>query len=142
MYVQIFIPDVVAAFQKMEHAINQHCNESAPSNSSAPMRPGDFCVARSSVDGVWYRARVAETVENGAAFKVMFIDYGNKEVVKVSDVRPFLEQFSKVPAMAVHCTLARVCPPGGGKTWNKEASEYVSKLVSSSFVIDPTLYYC
>lgn len=42
---------------------------------------GDTCVARYSADGEWYRAKVEKILPDHEV-AVLFIDYGNREVVK------------------------------------------------------------
>lgn len=49
---------------------------------------GDVCAAKYSADGLWYRARVEKPLPN-KQFQVTFVDYGNQEVVKSSDLVPF-----------------------------------------------------
>lgn len=39
---------------------------------------------------------------------IVFIDYGNSETKPASEIYPLQESFTRLPAMAVACTLAEV----------------------------------
>ncbi|KAF6206314.1 hypothetical protein GE061_017545 [Apolygus lucorum] len=62
---------------------------------------GDICVAK-SFDGNWYRAKISAAVENN--FTVHYIDYGNKEEIKVENLRKLDDEFNS-PAMCVGVVL-------------------------------------
>lgn len=51
---------------------------------------GDVYVAQFAEDGQWYRARTLQKVGNN--WQVEFIDYGNLEIVKLSDLRHLPDQ--------------------------------------------------
>ena len=88
--------------QKMSQKMNEYC-EGSPQSSMLPVL-GQLCCAKFSEDGMWYRARV-DACLSLTSLGVHFLDYGNKEVVSVSNVRPFKRDFMHVPAQAIHCCL-------------------------------------
>ena len=127
LYIQVFDNEQTQLYQKLTVDIDVHYQNSAPAQQK--FVKGDLCVAKSCQE-CWCRCQVVETNKEGMA-KVKFVDFGSVEEVKVVGLQPLLEQFAGVPAMAVHCSLADVCTPGGGNTWNKEATAYLQKKVSS-----------
>lgn len=80
-------------------------------NSSLPddVHPPDLDVgtpicALFAEDEEWYRA-VIESIPSEFEVGVRFVDYGNSDVVLLSDVRPLDKKFLNVPMQAVHCCL-------------------------------------
>ena len=80
-------------------------------NSSLPddVHPPDLVVgtpicALFAEDEEWYRA-VVESIPSEFEVGVHFVDYGNSDVVLLSDVRPLDKKFLNVPVQAVHCCL-------------------------------------
>ena len=77
---------------------------------------GDFCCAKFSEDGNWYRSLVlqicclTESGEKNVTAEVFYIDFGNIEKVDVKDLRELLPQFISIPAHVVRCCLADVNP--------------------------------
>ena len=81
-----------------------------------PPRVGEFCCAKFSVDGNWYRGLVlqvrcaGDSGEKAITVEVFYIDFGNIEQVDVGDLRELLPQFISMPAQVVRCSLADVNP--------------------------------
>jgi len=49
-------------------------------------------VAKFSVDGKWYRARILRELKN--RYEVLFLDYGNRELVGLNDIRKMPDNLS------------------------------------------------
>ncbi|XP_065078217.1 uncharacterized protein krimp isoform X1 [Ochlerotatus camptorhynchus] len=60
-----------------------------------------------SGDGQWYRAEVLEYFHDGL-MDVFYLDYGNRENVRLEDLRMWDDRFDYLPFQAVHCRLANV----------------------------------
>ena len=58
------------------------------------LQVGDECYARWSEDEVWYRARVLELLDTGD-YKVLFLDYGNQDIVRPGAVVQKAEDIPK-----------------------------------------------
>ncbi|XP_063433954.1 uncharacterized protein LOC134715596 isoform X2 [Mytilus trossulus] len=114
-------------------------------------RPIDACVVNDIVlalyreDENWYRAKVLSTNDN--SLSVLFIDYGNSEVVDISDARLAPTELKQYSGLAVNCVLEDIHPTDGN-TWsngdkekiqedllNKEFTAEVTDIVSSGYVI-------
>lgn len=66
--------------------------------------------ARSSTDGKWYRARIDGNVTLDPATGdshviVFFVDWGNRDLVPLADVKPLLSRFGLVPPLALRCRI-------------------------------------
>ena len=60
--------------------------------------------AQFAEDGCWYRA-VIQSVPSEFEVEVQYIDYGNSDVILLSDVRQLSRRFFDLPMQAVHCCL-------------------------------------
>ncbi|KXJ71624.1 hypothetical protein RP20_CCG020140 [Aedes albopictus] len=60
-----------------------------------------------AADGQWYRAEVLEYFHDDLV-EVFYLDYGNKENVRLKDLRMWDDRFDYLPFQAVHCRLGNV----------------------------------
>nr|CAD7257699.1 unnamed protein product [Timema shepardi] len=67
------------------------------------IKPGAICVARYSVDEMWYRG-VVKSVGDTTAL-VSFPDYGNMEDVPLTDIMGITHEFSQLPVQGIKCAL-------------------------------------
>ena len=88
---------------------------------------GVYCLARYSVDEEWYRAHVISCDANQAA--VQFVDYGNVDIVPLSDLKQLEdEQLCTVAMQAVKCGLAHMRPLGGSH-WSAASCEFLADTI-------------
>lgn len=76
---------------------------SVPGHMTSP-DPGLYCAARYYEDQAWYRAKILEKVDSNQV-SVQFIDYGNVEVVNISEVTSLSRPLCILPAQAIQCSL-------------------------------------
>uniref|UniRef100_A0A915HS27 Tudor domain-containing protein n=1 Tax=Romanomermis culicivorax TaxID=13658 RepID=A0A915HS27_ROMCU len=69
--------------------------------------PGKLCAAKYSADNCWYRGFVLNR-PRPAAFEIYFVDYGNTEMIYLTDLRTLSSDFSKYPPRAFRCALKNV----------------------------------
>ena len=60
--------------------------------------------------------------------QVLFTDYGNTEVVSLSNIRSLVGKFQKDPPFAIQCHLSEVMP--GADKWTKTACEFLADTLS------------
>lgn len=77
---------------------------------------GQPCIAIFEEDSMWYRAKVESVSQSRAT--VQFVDYGNTQNVKVSDLKQIEAQFLKLPALAALCTVNP-----NKSTWSADETE-------------------
>ncbi|XP_033632805.1 uncharacterized protein LOC117294486 isoform X2 [Asterias rubens] len=100
---------------------------------------GQLCAARFSADNAWYRARAVEKVAPESAVKVMFVDYGNVEVVALNEIRKLEGWLTEVPEFSHRCGIHGMIAPSGGKQllWSEETIKHVkSKLENAMCTVD------
>ena len=88
------------------------------------IKQGMICCAKYSVDDQWYRACVLEN--NGDTISVCFVDYGNSENVSPQNLRPLLEVFCYMPALAYKFGLAGILPVEN--EWSQEVCDLFERI--------------
>ena len=109
----------------------EHFDVGSAEELEKPVLKGTICAARFSLDKKWYRCRVIGTVGKGAV-SVQFIDYGNTEVINavdgaMPDLRKLPKNLLAFDPQSMACSLAFLKVPRTGKTFGKEACEYLKK---------------
>uniref|UniRef100_A0A158P6P6 Staphylococcal nuclease domain-containing protein 1 n=1 Tax=Angiostrongylus cantonensis TaxID=6313 RepID=A0A158P6P6_ANGCA len=95
--------------EKMTADLREYLRQHPPMTGAFNAKRGDLCAAPFSIDGLWYRAKV-ESIRAGQA-EVLFIDYGNREVVPASSLTQLPSGFAHIPAGAKEYGLALVAIP-------------------------------
>ncbi|XP_060086316.1 uncharacterized protein LOC132565637 [Ylistrum balloti] len=97
-YIQLakLASELEALMERLEKACGQ---KSRPSM----IVPGMACAAKFSGDEMWYRATVTHVNTDNA--DVMFIDYGNSEVVAFDRIREISQDCLSLPPQAILCCL-------------------------------------
>lgn len=63
------------------------------------------CISLFHEDGQWYRATILEYSKNNNQIKVRYVDYGNKEIISLSDVREISETWTSLPPASIQARL-------------------------------------
>ncbi|XP_041857081.1 RING finger protein 17 isoform X2 [Melanotaenia boesemani] len=92
---------------------------------------GQACAARFE-DKLWYRAQVIGH-PGQRKVEVQYVDYGNKKILSVSDLRKIKDEFLALPAKAIPCSLADVIPVDG-KTWSEACTNRFISLAHQQCV--------
>ncbi|XP_045158547.2 uncharacterized protein LOC123524421 isoform X3 [Mercenaria mercenaria] len=88
---------------------------------------GDLCLALFHEDKSWYRARVLQNL--GHSLKVFFIDYGNTEIVKMTDMRAAPDYVLAIPALSTKCVVSDCTPLSG--VWTDEEKKKIETMLHS-----------
>ncbi|XP_078612166.1 uncharacterized protein LOC144882311 isoform X2 [Branchiostoma floridae x Branchiostoma japonicum] len=108
----------------------QQFYSTAQSSISYP-EVGMRCCALYSEDSMWYRAVITDVLEQQV--EVKFVDFGNTEMLDLTDIRVLDERFAVAPAYAVECSLAYIKPTSG--TWSAKAIEKFSSLTEERTLV-------
>jgi len=89
----------------------------------------DLVRAQYTQDDQWYRATV--TAVEGDKYRVLYVDYGNSEVVPAARVKPLSAKFGQegLRYQAQKAHLAYVKPPNVKEDYGQEAAETLRDLV-------------
>nr|XP_004653014.2 tudor domain-containing protein 6 [Jaculus jaculus] len=82
------------------------------------------CLVKRTANGRWSRALIsgAQSLEH---VSILFVDYGDKEVVRTEDIRSVSDEFLKVRAQAFRCSLYNLIQPTGENpfVWDEKATQ-------------------
>ena len=120
-WLQLYNLATLTEFEKLLIDINAYCEKSSLL-SSVPLL-GQLCCAKFNEDGSWSRARIIGFDEKKKV-NVLFIDFGNTQITDFTSLRPLLEEFLRIPAQGVCCSLN-----GYSSANNEETSYLFSSLV-------------
>uniref|UniRef100_A0A8C3PH90 Tudor domain containing 1 n=1 Tax=Calidris pygmaea TaxID=425635 RepID=A0A8C3PH90_9CHAR len=110
---------------ELQVSLNEHCDK-FPSSPAFRPAVGNVCCAQFTEDNLWYRAAVVEYVSEDTVL-VGYIDYGNREVLPLTKLRPMIPRLMDLPAQAIKCTLAGIKPPLGA--WTSKTTLLMNQLV-------------
>ena len=79
-----------------------------------------LCCAKFSGDGIWYRSSVKK-ITGGGKYEVVFLDFGNTEVLPISEIRELSPKFKQLPVVGLHCCLYGVSPANGNASFSDDA---------------------
>ncbi|GFO25362.1 RING finger protein 17 [Plakobranchus ocellatus] len=95
--------------------------------SGATWQVDEFCAARFSEDGLWYRGKIL-TSDPASGCLVEMVDYGYQEVVSESDLRPLSRPLGEyMECAAVRCHIANLVAAGSAEPskWSRTAIEFM-----------------
>ncbi|XP_069742481.1 tudor domain-containing protein 6-like [Narcine bancroftii] len=111
-----------------------------------PFQPGQSaCIVNYSEDGKWYRALILGKVIL-MEVDVLYIDYGNRERVHLSELRAIRPEFLLYKGQAFRCSLYNIIQPIGPDPflWNEDSiaafHEFIDNTLSSYMGLKCTVY--
>ena len=128
LYVHPVTSDTAHNMGSFMTSITEYCT-SQTTPPATPPSVGHFCLAQFS-DGNWFRAKV-ESVGSGGSLDVLFVDFGNRETVSLSQIRPMAAHFVDLPVQVLQCGLCGVTA-GEAMDPDPAACSLFNELVTSS----------
>ncbi|XP_067841367.1 tudor domain-containing protein 6-like [Heptranchias perlo] len=122
---------------KMQEYYNTHEDHFQPGQPA--------CVVKYSEDGKWYRALTLGKVIV-MEVDVLYIDYGNRERVPLSDLRAIRPEFLLFKGQAFRCSLYNIIQPMGPDPfmWNEDSiaafQEFIDNALSLYMELKCTVY--
>ncbi|XP_069140609.1 uncharacterized protein [Argopecten irradians] len=88
---------------------------------------------------MWRRGQVSRVDRDSEAVDVLYIDYGDTELVNIDRLCVNQEDFFSYPSQALRCSLAGIIPIA--KTWTSRASKMFQDMVSNEIFQTVVLAY-
>ncbi|CAF0843259.1 unnamed protein product [Didymodactylos carnosus] len=130
------LPKYGRQFQNLHQTMNAYYRNSE-FNPSVRYRRGDFCVAKYSKDGEYYRARIGkiDMKKDGLEkYCVIYVDFGNSEWTLHDNIRILRQEFSLLEAQAIPCSLDRISPimdANGKYSWQTDVGQGSARYLIS-----------
>ncbi|KAM5126739.1 tudor domain-containing protein 1-like, partial [Mantella aurantiaca] len=87
----------------------------------------EVCAAKYSKDQQWYRVLVYNVESSMSKAQVLYLDYGNQEILSLCDLQPMHGDLELTPPCAMHFGVAHsLAPPYG---WSPECLVEVKRLL-------------
>ncbi|XP_071598191.1 tudor domain-containing protein 6 [Heliangelus exortis] len=114
--------------------IQQYCKKSSHPCSW----PSSVCLAQYSEDEKWYRAFIISEVSSAGKVEVLYVDFGNRELVSLVNLRSAEESFLRLEPQAFRCSLYNFIQPNGQDpfAWDEEAIQTFQEFVESSSLFE------
>ncbi|KAJ2884312.1 hypothetical protein H4R27_002193 [Coemansia aciculifera] len=109
-FVQIAQPDNIAGLEALMAGLALDHKQAKSAADFAP-KAGQLVAACYTVGDEWHRARVVKHMPGKREYEVLYVDFGNSEVVPVDRIRPLSAKFSALPSQAHEAQLAFVSLP-------------------------------
>jgi staphylococcal nuclease domain-containing protein 1 len=113
--------------EKLMSQLRTELEARPPIAGSYTPKAGELCVAKFSMDDEWYRAKILSAKSSGDV-TVLFIDYGNKEVLKSTRLAALPAGFETLPGQAHEYALAMV-QVGSDEDDVENALDYLKELM-------------
>lgn len=103
---------------------------------------GEPVAARSSIDNVWYRAKVV-SLGSGDQLKVFYVDFGFSEWLSLNDIRALDPRFTHLPIQSQLCTLVDSDLRGmrDETGWNEEMCRKFIQCVTGEILLVETVCF-
>ncbi|XP_005297429.2 tudor domain-containing protein 6 isoform X2 [Chrysemys picta bellii] len=110
--------------------IQDYCKTSAQPHCWA----SPVCLAKYSEDEKWYRALIISGECSTEQVEVIYVDYGNKELVSVKNLCSINANFLKLKAQAFRCSLYNLIQPNGQDpfVWDEKAIQAFQEFVDDT----------
>ncbi|XP_038614203.1 tudor domain-containing protein 1 isoform X2 [Tachyglossus aculeatus] len=129
-YLQIYSSAVVEYIGKLSVSLRETYTNTAIQEEYIPIK-GEVCVAKYFVDQTWNRIIVQDVdVPQGKA-QVLYIDFGNSEVIPFSRLQQLKTNIELFPPCAIKCCVANVIPAAGG--WTNDCISTVKPLIGEQY---------
>ncbi|KAI0240502.1 hypothetical protein LSAT2_008731 [Lamellibrachia satsuma] len=97
-------------------------------SDSASWKEKDYCAALYSGNKRWHRAQIMSIKDD--IVEVIMLDYGYRDTLNLSFLRPLDEGFLTQSSFCLRCHLTDIQPAGDITRWSCTACEYLVELLS------------
>lgn len=112
---------------------------------------GTACCAKFSLDNNWYRA-IVQCLHGPSTCQVLFVDYGNKDIVSTTDLRLIPRKFLNFPRQHITCKLHQVVPTGEdgwtenlmqkfNQLWNNPPGDLFAHVKANKYPVEVDIIY-
>ncbi|KAI5475177.1 transcription factor (Snd1/p100) [Pseudohyphozyma bogoriensis] len=127
--VQLLQNGGIPALEKLMSDLTLHHKSSDVTPANFVPRTNDVVSAKFSADDTWYRARIRRCNPARKEADIIYIDYGNTEIIPFSRLRPLAPQFKGLDAQAKEATLSFVHLLGSETEYGPDALDRFRDLV-------------
>ncbi|KAI9494738.1 hypothetical protein BDB00DRAFT_286742 [Zychaea mexicana] len=132
IYIQVVNEDVRKLEALMSELSQYHVSRGGMDGPHKP-RVGDIVSAKFTEDDSWYRAKVRRVA--GDSIDVLYIDYGNSEIISTSRIRVLPDKFKTLKPQAQEAVLSFVKGPERNEDYGDESMERLKELTGGKQLV-------
>ncbi|XP_051002801.1 tudor domain-containing protein 1 isoform X2 [Acomys russatus] len=129
-HVQLYSLEVLECMNQLSRSLKETYANVVPEDGYLPVK-GEVCVAKYTVDQTWNRAVIQGVDVLQKKAHVLYIDYGNEEIIPIDRIHQLNRSIDLFPPSAIKCFVAGVTPAEG--EWSQDCAAAVRALVLEQF---------
>ncbi|KAM7330375.1 hypothetical protein ACRRTK_011988 [Alexandromys fortis] len=129
-YVQLYSSEVLEYMSQLSASLKETYADMVPEDGYLPVE-GEVCVAKYTVDQTWNRALIRGVDEFQKKAHILYIDYGNEEVIPMDRIHQLSKSIDLFPPSAIKCFVAGVLPVRG--EWSEDCVTAVKALLLEQY---------
>ncbi|XP_055208162.2 tudor domain-containing protein 1 isoform X1 [Gorilla gorilla gorilla] len=128
-YVQLYSSEVLEYMNQLSASLketyaNMHEKDYIPVK-------GEVCIAKYTVDQTWNRAIIQNVDVQQKKARVLYIDYGNEEIIPLNRIYHLNRNIDLFPPCAIKCFVANVIPAEGN--WSSDCIKATKPLLMEQY---------
>ncbi|XP_004839072.1 tudor domain-containing protein 1 [Heterocephalus glaber] len=129
-YVQLYSSEALKHMNQLSASLKETYANMVHEEDYIPIK-GEVCVAKYTVDQTWNRVMIQDVDELQKTAQVLYIDYGNKEIIPVNRIHQLNRNIELFPPSAIKCFVAGVTPAEG--TWSDDCIKTIKSLLMEQY---------
>ncbi|XP_054937754.1 tudor domain-containing protein 1 isoform X2 [Physeter macrocephalus] len=129
-YVQLHSSEVLEYMNQLSASLKETYANKAHEEDYIPVK-GEVCVAKYTVDQTWNRVIIQDVDVLQKKAQVLYIDYGNEEMIPVNRIHQLNRKIDLFPPCAIKCFVASVIPAEGN--WSNDCIKTIKSLLMEQY---------
>ncbi|XP_010632895.1 tudor domain-containing protein 1 isoform X1 [Fukomys damarensis] len=129
-YVQLYSSEALKHMNQLSASLKETYANVVHEEGYIPVT-GEVCVAKYTVDQTWNRVMIQDVDELKKMAQVLYIDYGNEEVIPVNRIYQLNRNIELFPPSAIKCFVAGVIPAEG--IWSNDCIKTIKSLLMEQY---------
>ncbi|XP_059981953.1 tudor domain-containing protein 1 [Lagenorhynchus albirostris] len=129
-YVQLHSSEVLEYMNQLSASLKETYANKAHEEDYIPVK-GEVCVAKYTVDQTWNRVIIEDVDVLQKKAQVLYIDYGNEEIIPVNRIHQLNRKIDLFPPCAIKCFVANVIPAEGN--WSNDCIKTIKSLLMQQY---------
>ncbi|KAF6317988.1 tudor domain containing 1 [Rhinolophus ferrumequinum] len=129
-YVQLYSSEVLEYLNQLSANLKETYANVVLEEHYIPVK-GEVCVAKYTVDQTWNRVIIQDVDVLQKKARVLYIDYGNEEIIPVNRLHQLKRNIDLFPPCAIKCFVAGVVPVEGN--WSNDCIKTIKSLLMEHY---------
>ncbi|XP_066211537.1 tudor domain-containing protein 1 [Saccopteryx leptura] len=125
-YVQLYSSEVAECMNQLSASLKEAYANTVSEDNYIPVK-GEVCVAKYTVYQTWNRVVIQDVDMLQKSAQVLYIDYGNEELLPVNRIQQLNRNIDLFPPCAIKCFVDGVFPAEGN--WSHDCIKTVKSLL-------------